>query len=403
MAVAVGGRFASRSSRGITTIAPSLAPHAADSATTGRRRGFQQRILILGLTPLADQLIRDIEAHRFGRRVVVGVVDDTPARGTAHTHGVVVSPFCRLREMITELRPDCIVVALIERRGKTPVRELLDSCVPRGVIVEDATDFYERLTGKLAIESLRPTSIVFSRRFRPSRLHQAFARCLSLTVALIGLVACSPLLAVIALAIRLDSPGPILFVQPRAGKDRRPFRLMKFRTMHVAGGPHSEWAGDNGNRVTRVGRWLRKLRLDELPQFVNIVRGEMNLVGPRPHPISNLDLFTLVARNLNELPGTAIGYYELRSLVRPGLTGWAQVRYGYANNLEEEIEKLRFDLYYVKYASPWLDLRVLFDTVRVLMFGRLSDGLPRAHAAGTAGGSPTCASAADVRNTRVGG
>jgi lipopolysaccharide/colanic/teichoic acid biosynthesis glycosyltransferase len=267
-------------------------------------------------------------------------------------------------------------VALVERRGRTPVRELLDACVPRGVIVEDAADFYERLTGKLAIEALRPTSIVFSRRFRPSRLHQAFARCLSLVVALVGLVVSAPLLALLALAIRLDSPGPVLFVQPRAGKDRRPFRLMKFRTMHVAAARHSEWAGDNGARVTRVGRWLRKLRLDELPQFVNIVRGEMNLVGPRPHPVSNLDLFTLVARNLNELPGTAIGYYELRSLVRPGLTGWAQVRYGYANNLEEEIEKLRFDLYYVKHASPWLDLRILFETVRVLLFGRLSDGLP---------------------------
>jgi lipopolysaccharide/colanic/teichoic acid biosynthesis glycosyltransferase len=293
-----------------------------------------------------------------------------------------VVPFCRLRETIVELRPDCIVVALVERRGKTPVRELLDSCVLRGVIVEDATDFYERLTGKLAIGSLRPTSILFSRRFRPSRLHQLFARYLSLTIALIGLAASAPLLAVIALAIRLDSPGPILFVQPRAGKDRQPFRLMKFRTMHVTGAPHSEWARDNGDRVTRVGRWLRTLRLDELPQFINIVRGEMNLVGPRPHPVSNLDLFTLVARNLNELPGTAIGYYELRSLVRPGLTGWAQVRYGYANNLEEEIEKLRFDLYYVKYASPWLDVRILIETVRVLLFRRLSDGLPRATAPG---------------------
>jgi lipopolysaccharide/colanic/teichoic acid biosynthesis glycosyltransferase len=144
--------------------------------------------------------------------------------------------------------------------------------------------------------------------------------------------------------------------------------------MHVTGAPRSEWAADNCDRVTRVGKWLRAWRLDELPQFINIVRGEMNLVGPRPHPVSNLDLFTLVARNLNELSGVAIGYYELRSMVRPGLTGWAQVRYGYANNLEEEIEKLRFDLYYVKHASPWLDLRILFETARVMLCGRLLDG-----------------------------
>ena len=369
MAIALDGRVASAS------------PDAADQTATGTRHRFQQRILILGRTPLAGQLIRDIEAHRFARQVVVGIVDDDSSRrDRTYVHGLVIGPLAQLREMIAELQPDCIVVAHVERRGKTPVRELLDSCVPRGVIVEDATDFYERLTGKLAIETLRPTSIVFSRRFRPSRLHQALARSLSLTVALVGLVVFAPLLAVIALAIRLDSAGPVLFVQPRAGKDRRPFQLMKFRTMHVARGRHSEWAGDNGSRVTRVGRWLRKLRLDELPQFVNILRGEMNLVGPRPHPVSNLDLFTLVARNLNELPGTAIGYYELRSLVRPGLTGWAQVRYGYANNLEEEIEKLRFDLYYVKYASPWLDLRILAETVKVMMFGRLSDGLPKATA-----------------------
>jgi lipopolysaccharide/colanic/teichoic acid biosynthesis glycosyltransferase len=364
-------------------------------------RGFYQRILILGLTPLAERIIVEIGARRSSRRVVVGVVDDVPARNITHMGCAIVGPFCRLREIIAELRPDCIVVALLERRGRTPVGALLDCCIPRGVIVEDAEDFYERLTGKLVIESLRPTRIVFSRRFRPSLLQRAFARCLSLMVALIGLVALAPLMTVIALAIRLDSPGPVLFVQQRAGKHRRPFTLLKFRTMHVAGERRSEWAGDNGDRVTRVGRWLRALRLDELPQFVNILRGEMNLVGPRPHPVSNLDLFTLVARNLNELPGTAIGYYELRSLVRPGLTGWAQVHYRYANNLEEEIEKLRFDLYYVKHASPLLDLRILLETVKVLMCGRLSGGVRRATPRAAAGVPASSASPAEVRTTSV--
>jgi lipopolysaccharide/colanic/teichoic acid biosynthesis glycosyltransferase len=124
----------------------------------------------------------------------------------------------------------------------------------------------------------------------------------------------------------------------------------------------SEWVHDNEHRITRVGRWLRRFRLDELPQFINILRGDMNLVGPRPHPVSNLALFT-----------KRIPYYALRARVRPGVTGWAQVRYGYANNVEEEIEKMRYDLYYIEHASPWLDLRILVDTVKIVLFGRGSE------------------------------
>jgi exopolysaccharide biosynthesis polyprenyl glycosylphosphotransferase len=356
----------------IVATAPVLRWRAAAPPARLRRKGH--RILFLGVTPLTERIVKEIRVRPSARVAVVGAVDDRAAAASPSLDCPIVGPFRRFAEVVAALRPDRIVVALAERRGRTPMRALLDSCVPRGVIVEDAAEFYERITGKLAIESLTPNSIVFSKGFRPSRLQRAFARGLSLTVALTGLVLLSPLLAMIPLAIKLDSRGPALFVQERAGRHRRPFKLFKFRTMHVTAAPRSEWAGDNGDRVTRVGKWLRALRLDELPQFINIVRGEMNLVGPRPHPVSNLDLFTLVARNLNELTGIAIGYYELRSVVRPGLTGWAQVRYGYANNLEEEIEKLRFDLYYVKHASPWLDLRVLIETVRVMFCGRLPDG-----------------------------
>jgi exopolysaccharide biosynthesis polyprenyl glycosylphosphotransferase len=353
-------------------------------ASTARGRTGRQRILILGLTPLAEQLIKEIRSRPSARVAVVGVIDDRTAAAHPPLGCPIVGAFPSFGDVVAGLRPDRIVVALTERRGRTPMRVLLDSCVPRGVIVEDAAEFYERLTGKLAVESLTPNSIVFSKGFRPSRVQRAFARGLSLVVALAGLVLLSPLMAVIALAIKLDSRGPVLFVHQRAGAGRRPFELLKFRTMHLTGAPRSEWAGDNGDRVTWVGKWLRAWRLDELPQFINIIRGEMNLIGPRPHPVSNLDLFTLVARNLNELTGIAIGYYELRSLIRPGLTGWAQVRYGYANNLEEEIEKLRFDLYYVKHASPWLDLRILFETVRVMLCRGLVDGSTKAASAADA-------------------
>ena len=176
------------------------------------------------------------------------------------------------------------------------------------------------------------------------------------------LVTLSPLLALIALVIKLDSKGPVVFVQTRAGKDGRPFELLKFRTMHPCEERPSEWVQDNADRITRVGRRLRRFRLDELPQLVNILRGEMNLVGPRPHPACNQEIFE-----------QNIAYYTLRSTVRPGVTGWAQVWYGYANNIEEETEKMRYDLYYIKNRSLRLDARILLETVRIILLGHGSN------------------------------
>jgi lipopolysaccharide/colanic/teichoic acid biosynthesis glycosyltransferase len=185
----------------------------------------------------------------------------------------------------------------------------------------------------------------------------------SLVTAAIGLVVSAPLMALIALTIKLDSPGPALFVQDRAGLDGRPFRLVKFRTMYERpAAPQSSvsvWGRDDAGRITRVGRWLRKLRLDELPQFWNILRGDMNLVGPRPEMACNVEAMT-----------ETIPYYSLRHVVLPGVTGWAQVRYGYSVNLEDVTEKVRHDLYYIKHMSLWLDLRILIDTVKIVLFGR---------------------------------
>jgi exopolysaccharide biosynthesis polyprenyl glycosylphosphotransferase len=333
-----------------------------------------ERILILGLTPLAEQLIREIDARPGCRRVVVGILDDVAPAPDDVASRRFLGGLSRLARVVDELRPHRIVVALAERRSRAPMRALLDSYVSGGVAVDDAAEFYERFTGRVTLESLTPMRVISSGRFRPSRLHRAFARTISLSVAVVALVALSPLLALIAIAIKIDSAGPVLFKQRRVGAHGRPFTLLKFRTMHDGGARRSEWEGDNRDHVTRVGRWLRALRLDELPQFVNILRGEMNLVGPRPHPVSNLELFTLVARNLNELTGAAIGCYGLRLVTRPGMTGWAQVRYRYANNLDEEIEKLRYDLYYVKNLSPWLDLRILLETIAVLARGATTRG-----------------------------
>ena len=326
-----------------------------------------ERVLILGMTPLVAQLLVEVSRPACGFRIVAILDDVAPSMEVAP--GITLSPLSRLQTVADELKPDRIVVAFAERRGRMPARALLDAYISRGVIVEEVTEFYDRFTGKLAIEWLTPTHIFATRKFQPAASHRLWARLMSIAIALAAIAITAPLLAVIALAIKLDSRGPVLFAQRRVGLQGRPFTLWKFRTMY-AGRRRSEWEGDNRDQVTRVGRWLRRFRIDELPQFVNILRGDMNLVGPRPHPVTNLELLTLVARNLNEVAGAAFGCYALRLVVPPGLTGWAQVRYRYANNLDEEIEKLRYDLYYVKHMSPWMDARIVFATAAAMVRGR---------------------------------
>jgi lipopolysaccharide/colanic/teichoic acid biosynthesis glycosyltransferase len=269
-----------------------------------------------------------------------------------------------LDDIVQRVRPTRIIVALAERPCRLPIYELL-RLRANGIVVEDVVDVYERLTGKVAIERVMPSSLTFATDFWPKSGLQLFAgRLLSFAVAIYGLIGLAPLLALIALTIKLDSKGPVFFVQERIGVNGRPFKLIKFRTMHTATWPASEWVRDNQERITRVGKWLRRFRLDELPQFLNILRGDMNLVGPRPHPVSNFALFA-----------ERIPYYALRCVVRPGVTGWAQIRYGYANDLEEEIEKMKYDLYYIKHFSFALDLRILRGSVRAVLRGRESPAL----------------------------
>lgn len=323
-----------------------------------RSRAFTERVLILGTGPLAEELIEEIEDRPHLRYAIIGVADDATGAGEPRSRYPLLGPLDYLHKIIEEIRPDRIIVALAERRGRLPIQQLLEARANE-VIVEDGVNVYERLTGKVAIESLTPSTLVFSREFRKSRLDGAVGRGVSLLTSVVGLASLAPIFGLIALAIKLDSRGPVFFVHNRVGMKGRRFRLIKFRTMHPVNGNTSEWVRDNSDRITRVGKWLRKFRLDELPQFVNLLRGDMNLVGPRPHPVSNFQLF------IENIP-----YYLLRSLVRPGVTGWAQVRYGYANDLEEETEKMKYDLYYIKHLSIWFDLRILVDTVKIVLFGR---------------------------------
>jgi exopolysaccharide biosynthesis polyprenyl glycosylphosphotransferase len=350
----------------ILAILGVLLPLRALSYAFLRRRPFLERVLILGRGPLANKILREIAVRPYLGYEIIGVADDALPAGPPPYGYPLLGPLEHLGKILEDIHPDRIIVALAERRARLPVRQLLDARI-NGSVVEDGVDAYERITGKIAIEALTPSSLIFSRDFKKSRLDLAVGRAASLMIASVGLVVCAPLLCVIALAIKLDSNGPLFFIQDRLGMRLKRFRLVKFRTMRVTDGPTSEWVNDNSDRITRVGKWLRKFRLDELPQFVNVIRGDMNLVGPRPHPFSNLALF-----------GGEIPYYSVRAAVRPGITGWAQVRLGYANNLEEETEKMRYDLYYIKRLSFWLDLRILFDTVKIVLIGRGSQSVDTA-------------------------
>jgi exopolysaccharide biosynthesis polyprenyl glycosylphosphotransferase len=343
----------------IFLIAGLLVPLRAVSYAIMRSRPFLERLLILGTGPLAATLIAEIRRQPHFRYTVIGIITDTPHTGPATVAGIpIVGPIDHTGDIVRHVTPDRIVTTLTERRGHLPVRELLEARFFRGAVVEDGVDVYERLTGKLAIETLRPSSLLFAQDVHRYRVHRAMARGLSFATALVALVLTAPLCLLVALAVWLDSGRPIVFRHARLGLRGRAFELLKFRTMHPAL-PTSEWVRDNEKRVTRVGAWLRRFRLDELPQFVNIIRGDMNLVGPRPHPVTNRTLFE-----------TNIPYYSLRTLVRPGVTGWAQIRQGYANDLAEETEKMRYDLYYIKHFSLSLDIRILVDTVKIVLFGR---------------------------------
>lgn len=317
---------------------------------------FSRRVLVLGTTALAGKLVREILVEPDLRDVVVGVADDGSGEFTPALPSLRLGTIENLGRIIEGFEPDLIVCASAARHDPLLMRELLKPR-SRGIPVEDGIAAYERITGKIAIEFATPRAILFARQSEVSSMTLLLARALSVAAACVGIVLFSPLLLPVALLIKLDSDGPVFFLHQRVGLGGRPFNLIKFRTL-TTGVASSEWAADNDHRTTRVGHWLRRFRIDEIPQFLNILRGDMNLVGPRPHPLSNIALFT-----------EHIPYYGVRCSVRPGVTGWAQIRYGYANNLEEETEKMRYDLHYIRNLSLGLDLRILLETVKVVVTG----------------------------------
>ncbi len=326
------------------------------------------RVLIIGLSPLSMELAGRLDAHP--RYELVGVVADRLDSMPFGRGLPILGTLADFDRILRRVDPELVVVAPADRRGTLPVGRLLERRIEDGLEVEDGFSFYERLTGAVEVTTLPPATILFSRQFQPSRWQVLSTRVLGVLLSATALLLLSPLIGLIALALAFDRSGPVLFVQERLGLGRRPFKVLKFRTMRPLPGPNSEWIRQNQARVTPLGAWLRRYRLDELPQLVNILKGDMNLVGPRPHPVGNSQILTMLARNLSDVSGVDIPFYSLRCLVRPGITGWAQVRYGYANDFAEELEKLRYDLYYVKHLSLWLDFRILFETVKVVVSGR---------------------------------
>lgn len=332
------------------------------------RNQKNDRVIVLGTGMFALTLANEIESRPECGITVVGLVS---AHENSIVHSVkfpLLGEIKDLAQIIQQHKPVRVIDTLDGDAATNYCHGLVEEKFFRHIQVDDGEDFYEELTGKLAIDTLSHRSLMLSKNFNVPVHAQYLSRALSLLIAVVGIMLTAPLMLLIAILIKLDSRGPVLFVQNRVGLANKTFKLLKFRTMRPVDGKTSEWVCDNTDRITRVGRVLRKFRLDELPQFFNVLFNDMNIVGPRPHPASNYELYALVSRNTPE-NGEQIPYYHLRSMVRPGITGWAQVKYRYANNLAEEIEKLRFDLYYIKHYSLWLDARIMFETIKVVVLG----------------------------------
>jgi sugar transferase (PEP-CTERM system associated) len=316
---------------------------------------LEERVLILGTGPTARTIAREINAqHDFAYRLV-GFVADTAGDATSAS-GPALGGLEDLQHLIRRHHVERIVVCLSDRRGSLPIRELLQAKLA-GVRVEDAATTYERITGKILIDGLKPSWLVFSDGFESSRTTRVLKRTTDLLLAAIGLVLAAPLMLMTALAIRLESAGPILYCQERVGENGRTFTLCKFRSMRTdAENGTPIWARDKDDRATQVGRFIRLTRLDELPQLWNVLRGDMSFVGPRPERPFFVEQLAAV-----------IPFYTERHTVKPGVTGWAQVKYRYGSSIEDAMEKLRYDLYYIKHVSILFDLSIVMDTVKVIL------------------------------------
>jgi sugar transferase (PEP-CTERM system associated) len=322
----------------------------------------RERLLIIGTTPAAVALAEELLARRNELGVeIVGFVDPNPANvGVPVLNPGIIGTIEDIPSIVRLLKVDRVVVSLADARGYLPMDKLLEIRLG-GVSFQHLATVYEHYTGKIAVENLRPSWMIFAEWFRNNPAQRSVKRTLDIVISLVGLIVAAPLLLVVAVLVKLTSPGPAFYSQERVGLHGRTFRVHKFRSMLVDAeadtGP--VWARQNDTRVTPIGRMLRRTRIDEVPQLWNVLRGDMSMVGPRPERPE------FVGELTRQIP-----FYGQRHVVKPGLTGWAQIRYTYGASVEDALEKLQYDLYYIKNVSIALDLFVMAATVKTVVLRR---------------------------------
>jgi sugar transferase (PEP-CTERM system associated) len=322
---------------------------------------FGERILIVGSGILAVEVARQVlNRPDAGYRIVGFVGTDSELLGKSLINPMVIGLTEDLDRIVKSEGIDRIVVAMGERRGQLPTDRLLKLSLGGDVSIEEGATFYERVTGRVSLDMIRPSWLIFTGRGRQAKLAAVTRNAVHRLVALIGALLSLPIVLLTAILIKIDSRGPVFYKQERIGKNGRPFVLAKFRSMRIDAEKEGPvWASKGDERTTRVGRIIRKIRIDEIPQFWNILRGEMSFVGPRPERPH------FVAQLAQEIP-----YYEQRHLIAPGLTGWAQIKYPYGASIEDARQKLQYDLFYIKNHSLFLDAIILFETIKIILFGR---------------------------------
>ncbi len=325
-----------------------------------KARKKAQRILVIGSGPLAKSIVKEIIAREDTGFKVIGFISEDPGRvGEKLVNPSIIGDQSQILEISRREKINRIIVALEERRGKFPDVQLLE-CKISGKHVDEGVDFYEKLTGRLKVESLRPSSLIFSDGFRKAKLTLWVKRCIDFILSAIGMILFSPGLLVLPILIKMDSRGPVFYRQERVGEKGEVFNLLKFRSMMEnaeADGP--VWANQNDDRITRIGRWIRRWRLDEIPQVLNVLKGDMSFVGPRPERSYFVEMLR------REIP-----FYDLRLSIKPGITGWAQIKYPYGASKEDALEKMKYDLYYIKNLSLFIDFVIIFETIKVMLSGK---------------------------------
>ena len=323
----------------------------------------REKLLLVGTNTAAVDLARELFERRQELGVeIVGFVDPDPSRiGMPVINPGVVGTIDDIPSLVSTLNVDRVVVSLADARGKLPMDQLLNIRLDSGVTFDHLASVYEEYTGKIAVENLRPSWLIFSEGFRKTRLLMTMKRVLDLAVAAIGFAIGFPIMLLVAIAVKLSSRGPVFYHQKRVGRQGRIFTVHKFRTMRedaerMTG---AVWSVVDDPRVTPIGRFLRRTRLDELPQLWNVLVGEMSFVGPRPERPEFVEQLT-----------EKIPFYGQRHVVKPGVTGWAQVRYTYGASVEDAIEKLQYDLYYIKNLSIALDLVIVLETLKTVILRR---------------------------------